>query len=586
MKTIFFCLTLATCRLYAQHQDTLALRYSQHQDTLTLRHLPPDADAIYRFNLPVITSKLAWQELADRIPLPQQNTSARELAAILKEPFRAGVDPDGDIFWTDMTAPTPGLTVNPASNPARGTPPTDTLHTCSLLLHLADSGRFVAFLRDLEPGIRINSQDSARSAGRNGMAAAWNKSLLVLTFITPLHPALSHSHHTTLAIRQSLTMLRGYPDTCRILDPLFLQGFTDDADIDAWTVPGKISSLLGQFLLRLDYIPDYLRLSLPDGEKIRVLTTLRFEKGQVTVKSITPLPPGAANAWARLIARYPASDRINPDSSFNPGPTTGSTPYPSNPAPDRPLALLSLHINPLAIGDLLDSLHARGRAEAMLFDKGLSLENFVHAFQGDLLLTVIAPDSTHSYSPVHGILTASTPVLPDHNAVAENFVGPASPRPSSSVPSGYIGRSASSPRTNPDHPSLYAAIPLQDLTAFRQWMGCLKWLTASPDDQDSGHGNTLTTIGRLIPAWLVKDNCLIIAPDSRSADPPAAAANTDAPLTLRINLKKMAIAGHTLDQLLFTAGRLNSNNQIENVLQLTLADPSRNSLRILFRLLE
>jgi hypothetical protein len=152
-------------------------------------------------------------------------------------------------------------------------------------------------------------------------------------------------------------------------------------------------------------------------------------------------------------------------------------------------------------------------------------------------------------------------------------------------------------------------------------MGRLKWLTASPGAQDSGHGNIHTTVGRHIPAWLVKDNCLIIAPDHqhalnwwppvlRSADPntadsgqsshvapastidrslPAAdpLATVDAPLSLRINLKNMAvIAGHTLDQLLFTAGRLNPNNQIENVLQLTLTDSTRNSLRILFRLLE
>ena len=552
MKTIFFCLTLATCRLYAQHQDTLALR-----------HLPPDADAIYRFNLPVITSKLSWQELADRIPLPQQNTSARELAAILKEPFRAGVDPGRDIFWTDITAPatrftTPGLSIDRLSI-ASGTASPDILHTCSLLLHLVDSNRFTAFLRDLEPGIHISSLDSMSSAGRNGMGAAWNKSILILSFITPVNPAQSHSHHTTLAIRQSLTMLKGYPDTVRILDPLFLQGFTDDADIDAWTVPGKISSLLLQFLFRLDKNPDYPRLALADGEKIHVLTTLRFEKGQVTVKSITPLPPGVPDTWARLIAHPHAG---SPQASASDRSTVPVAPDSSSPAS---LALLHLHINPRAIGDLLDSLHARGQTEARLFDKGLSLENFVHAFQGDLTLAVTTPDSIS--------------VLPDH------------------TPHNIL--TASPPHTTPDRPSLYAAIPLQDLTAFWQWMGRLKWLTASPDAQDSGYGNIHTIVGRHIPAWLVKDNCLIIAPDRQHAlnwwppDPRADAprstdpSTTDAPLSLRINLKNMAaIAGHALDQLLFTAGRLNANNQIENVLQLTLTDPSQNSLRILFRLLE
>jgi hypothetical protein len=485
---------------------------------------------------PVITSKLGWQEWADRIPLPQQNTSARELAAILKEPFRAGVDPDKDIFWAET--------------------PTDTLHACSLLLHLADSSRFTGFLRTLEPGIRIISQDGKCGAGRNGMAAAWDKSLLVITFITAVHPARSRSRHTTLAIRQSLTMLVGYADTDRILDPLFIHGFTDDADIDAWTAPGKISSLLLQYLLRPDNPLDYPQLTSPGGERIHVLSTLRFEKGLVTIKSITPLPTGAANAWAQLTAHPPAPDSI----SGNPAPSNRIPVSPDHSAPllasAAPSCVLSLHINPGAIGDLLDSLHARGRTEELLFDKGLSLENFVHAFQGDLFLTVIAPDSTRSEG-IREILTSSPP------------------------------------RSTAGHPALYAAIPLGDLTAFWQWMDRLKWLTASADQQDYGHGNASTTIGRHIPAWLVKDNCLIIAPDRQHAlspalpDSAAVASCIDAPLFLRIDLKNMAILrGHTLDQLLFTAGRLNGDNQIENVLQLTLADSSRNSLPILFRLLE
>ncbi len=43
-------------------------------------------------------------------------------------------------------------------------------------------------------------------------------------------------------------------------------------------------------------------------------------------------------------------------------------------------------------------------------------------------------------TPPPGVAFIPIPAPPDHSAAAENFVGPASTRPSSSVPSGYIGR--------------------------------------------------------------------------------------------------------------------------------------------------
>src|ERR1700754_4463087 len=122
MKTLLYLsLTLAACRLSAQPEPLL-------------RHLPPDACSIYHFNLPVLRTRISLQQLTERIPLPQKNTYNRELAAILREPGRAGVDTTRDFFLTE------------ANGQGR-----DSLRTISLLVHLADSARWAAFLREQVP---------------------------------------------------------------------------------------------------------------------------------------------------------------------------------------------------------------------------------------------------------------------------------------------------------------------------------------------------------------------------------------------------------------------------------------------------
>jgi len=61
------------------------------------------------------------------------------------------------------------------------------------------------------------------------------------------------------------------------------------------------------------------------------------------------------------------------------------------------------------------------------------------------------PTRTHRHPATNGhdrsanSSTGFAPARPDHKAAAKNFVGPASPRPSSSVPSGYIGRALARP---------------------------------------------------------------------------------------------------------------------------------------------
>lgn len=543
MKTLFFlCLTLATCRLYAQ-------------DTTLLRHLPPDAVAIYHFNGNVLTFKLPWQDLADRIPLPQPNTHDRELAAILHDPAAAGIDIGRDIFLIEAPGP-------------------DSLRYISLLLKLYDSSRFSALLQQQDPGIhlRIDTLTNSCRAGQDRMGAAWNQELAVLTFARPRATA-TPVNYAARAIRHSRTLLRGFGDS--LYHSSFSRLFFRDpgADIHAWTTPGKLPILLASLL---SHGPSPIPHKLPGPSVLHTFHTLRFDTGRVVLTSYTPLPPGSDSGYARLIATPLPADLLSriPEGDI--------------------LGLLSVHVNPSAISAWLESWQARGRTEAFLFDKGISLETLSDAFRGDFLLTAVTPS---------------------HRST----------------------------------PTFYFAAALRDPVAFRQWTGRWKWLAPPIATSEGGRGNTHTSIGRMIPSYIQHDSLLVIGPSPKKAaawfrdsarrwinpsissvapatqdgTPANGSTQQDAltdppsrhglsierlrrnPIYAWIDLKTLAQRLHrsdttsvsektrtflllldALDELTFTAGRLNNTGQVESTIELTLTDRSRNSLKSLFDLFQ
>ncbi len=562
MKTLFYLsLTLATCRLYGQPANTegqsIATIATAPAPNPLIRHLPPDACSIYHFNLPVLRTKLSIQQLTGRIPLPQKNTYNRELAAILREPGRAGVDTTLDVFLTESNG--------------QGR---DSLRTMSLLVHLADSARWAAFLREQVLGDRLG--------------AAWDKDLAVLTFVSHISRVISPAGITFRAIRQSQRLLQGFDDSTVIRDPLFLAGLADDADIHAWTDQGKILFLLVQQLLHLDHTPSYPALTAPGCGKVRTFSSLRFEKGRVLLKNTLCLPPGVDSLYARLMSRGADS--------------AGSRPFATDLLSQRPsgnlLAMLNLRFDPAAIPALLQGLQARGRSEALLFDKGVSLETFERAFKGDFMLTAWQPPVT-SLSSAASDSTGASLLSPGSDTTHTPKKPPVLPRP-----------------------TLYLTANLRDLSAFWSWTSHLKWLNPTADGTGSGRVSTHNPISKHLPAYRIKDSLLVIGGSARkvevwfdsayglasqaypprNTDPATISRFHESPLSGWIDLRALTISLRqwpssqnnrslltllsAMDILTFTAGRLNTLGQLENTTELRLVNSGENSLGVLFRLLQ
>ena len=605
MKTLFYLsLTLATCRLYAQSpapvgaqslarteiQSPALVGTALAQNPL-IRHLPPDACSIYHFNLPVLRTKLSLQQLTGRIPLPQKNTYNRELAAILREPGRAGVDTTRDFFLTETMG--------------QGR---DSLRTISLLVHLTDSARWSTFLREQEPGLHVSKALTTYNAGVDRMGSAWDKDLAVLTFVSQIARTITPAGTTMRAIRQSQRLLRGFDDSTGIRDPLFLTGLADDADIHAWTDQGRVLFLLVQQLLHLDHSPSYPALTAPGCGKVRTFSSLRFEKGRVLLKNTLCLPPGIDSLYARLMTRPLSSD-------LRPFPADLLSRIPSGTL----LAMVNLRFDPAAIAGLLQGLQARGRSEALLFDRGVSLETFERGFKGDFMLTALQP-------PMASDSAGASLVSPGSGAIgAPQSSGAMQPRTAPNISVTQATDTVPKKSPVPPRPTLYLAANLRDLPAFWSWTSHLKWLNPSPDLTGAGRVSTHNPISKHLPAYRIKDSLLVIGGSARkvglwfdsnstylgtaskaypprNTDPATISRFRESPLSGWIDLRALTASLRqrpssqnnrslltllsAMDMLTFTAGRLNTSGQLENMTELRLVNSTENSLKVLFRLLQ
>src|SRR3569833_957892 len=120
------------------------------------RHLPPDAARIYHINLPAFTAKISWEDLVSNIP-PSKSEKDREIMNILRDPSQAGVDIHQDIF---------------VAQSGGGANKYDSATAISIIVHLSDSAKFIAFIRKSDKAAfkPINLPNKTRVMGKDKVA--------------------------------------------------------------------------------------------------------------------------------------------------------------------------------------------------------------------------------------------------------------------------------------------------------------------------------------------------------------------------------------------------------------------------------
>ncbi|MDO6433223.1 DUF4836 family protein [Flavitalea sp. BT771] len=503
------------------------------------RHLPPNAKEIYHINLPVLTSKLSWNEIISNIP-PSKSGSDQEMMGLLKAPAEAGIDINQDIF------------VAHSGKVAKA----DSASFITVILHLADSGKFGALVRK-GTDIRTFRLPQGRAVGKDKMSVAYDNKLAVFTIVTLDKPAadaaktapgdkkavtVAPSFNSALfAARRSVAALQGFPSSIYTTDPDFLAGFSDDADFHIWAPQGSgLATMLKTMGKKNQGMSDALTGRSKTSQR-HLLTAIRFDAGKIVMRTLITMEKDSVALLKKfnsrplntdLIARLPGKDL---------------------------LGMINLHLDLSALTDLLEQYKLRDKADSALSSLGFAVTDIPKAFKGDFLLAAVAP----------------------------------------SAPAGDT--------TQYKEPFVYFVTTINDLGTF---MKLTSKLPLSKDSASGGKG----MFGKMKTAYTLKDNILVVSSNKQRTD--SYFSNTTrrstelvsdhvagAPVSVVVDIKAVAayLQGmsaqpssktqqmlhfmNALDRLTIAGGRLVDGTKSETYIELKMADASENSLRSIFKLL-
>lgn len=543
MKKIFF-LPLAILAL------ALIVTDSSAQDNPLFRHISPDAISVYHINLPMILSKVSLADMMARIPPGKHGKNSQELMEFMKDPTWTGIDTRGDILITGSNSDF-----------------VDSANYITVIFHLTDSSKFRIGIHKETHGLRITRHpDKSFSAYKDKMAMVWNNELAAIVIVsppmksvmadaaamgktddakkepgTPQKP-LSVPNYGALAVPKALAALKGWASSPIADDPEFKAAFSDNSDFQMYTAKSNYFKALSKVVprnvlggLQLDSLMMYKHS----------ISTVRFENGKITMQSTTELLPEVAAEMAKfpappsnegLLARLPK---------------------------DQLLGFLSFRLNLRVIGYLLDRIGLRSKLDSALAKKQLSLDDFFHAFKGDVLIAVLAPAHTDSFQ-----------------------------RPK---------------------PTFYSIVSVDNIIALNKLAETLK--TAKDSTGDDSTGKKATKIGKIKNNYALKDN-LIVFSDSKAsaegyftnADKRGNDALTDAikenPTLMWVDMQaivnllmgpvrsdegadkksKMLNGLHVLDKMILKKGGLH-DGKITSSFELSVTNKDQNVLKTLFDLI-
>ena len=128
-----------------------------------ISHIPDDATAVYEINIPLITTKVSWQEMIKNFPNKKRDTANAQMMEMLKDPSLAGVDINQDII-----------------DAKSGNALSDSATYTTVIGHISDAEKFgEAFLKS-KPGLKIivTADKYRQITGDNG-SVSWNNIFFV-----------------------------------------------------------------------------------------------------------------------------------------------------------------------------------------------------------------------------------------------------------------------------------------------------------------------------------------------------------------------------------------------------------------------
>ncbi len=360
--------------------------YGQTTDNSLLSHIPTDADQVYHINVGALSSKVNWPSLLTlfKDKGPGKDPKMAKFMGI----FTAGIDLQKDIIVSK-------------SNSLEA----DSLQYTTILLHLTDSAKFIAWVRSSEAHfhlLHLPGKERVGVAPTEGVS--WNDHLAVFTIppksktktpsATPGKTEAAVARSEAATGRRSAAALRGYPTSFFATDAQFKAGLADDADLAVWNKLGSGYAMIKKILEKTPAGGQLngLNAMMQNSPHSQTLMTLRFEQGKLVFESRKMLSP-AENAKLVLFKSTPFSNDLTAQ-------------LPSG----KLLGMAAIHFN---MAGLRDSLQKNAdKLAPMLKGKDLKPQDIFDAIKGEFLLLAYARDSAMPGGPggakmplIYGVLS-------------------------------------------------------------------------------------------------------------------------------------------------------------------------------------
>lgn len=319
-----------------------------------LHHIPSDADQVYQIRLGTLGPKVDWMTAASLL----KDRKTKPLPFDIPTLLRSGLD-----FHQDVVAARSNL-----HHP-------DSIQYTTVLVHLTDSAKFVAALHSQGHNFHVlHLPGRERAATDSNAACAWNDKLAVLVLAkVPKGSSLTAPAPHDLA-GKAAAALHGAANSYFTTDPRFIAAFSDDADVHIWNryssgatsimkmIQGnRAAAQLGQLAGKASHDPTF--------------ATIRFEPGKISFHSLKVVTEKELANLQRFNGHGLSDDLL------------------SAIAPGKLIGMATLHYDLAAYIDSLRKIAGIDSLTAKLQEKGLGLEDLVHALKGDLMFLAYTPDS-------------------------------------------------------------------------------------------------------------------------------------------------------------------------------------------------
>jgi uncharacterized protein DUF4836 len=329
-----------------------------------LTHIPSDAEQVIQVNLASLAPKIDWSsvmKLSQGHKLGKTNPMDPTYMPMI---LNSGIDLQHDIVIA--------LSKD------------DSLKYTTILVHLTDSGKFAATLRahlqDARPLHLEGSKDRMIAVKNN--VCGWNDHIAVLVVTKKVKPETSPAPAAPRSYghlgRRCLVALRGVSTgTPFTTNPTVLSILADDADIHFWSRHGAgmddITKLLGKNPAAAQLGGMAQMVAKPHQDPS--ISSLRFEPGKIVFSSLKLVTPAEEDFIRRL-----AGHGLSPDLE---------TAVPAGPL----LGAVAIHYDMAVAADTIHKIPAIAMVESKLKEKGLSVDDFIHALKGDILVLAYAPEN-------------------------------------------------------------------------------------------------------------------------------------------------------------------------------------------------